>query len=178
MLRWLLILLASFANAAPLQLRDSDGTNHTPLARDARKATVLIFLMADCPVANATAPELSRIATEYGARSIRFFGVYAGETAAEITKHRAEYKLPFPGLLDPKCQLARAAAATRVPEVAVYSHDGKLVYRGRIDDRAVKLGRMKPAPTRRDLREALDAVLAGKTPSPATTQAVGCYLPL
>lgn len=134
--------------------------------------------MTDCPLANATAPDLSQMATEYGKRGVRFFGVYASETAAEIKKHRTAYKLPFPGLLDPKCQFARAAGATRVPEVAVYSPNGKLLYRRRIDDRAVKFGRMKPAPTRGDLKEALDAVLAGKTPAPATTPAVGCYLPL
>lgn len=178
MLRWLLILVASFAHAAPLTLVDSDGAKQTPLAVDDRKATVLVFLMSDCPVANAMAPELARISAEYGKRGVRFFGVYATETAKEITKHRTDYKLPFPGLLDPKCQLARSAGATRVPEAAVYSPEGKLLYRGRIDDRAVKLGRMKPAPTRHDLREAIAAVLAGKKPSPATTEAVGCSLPL
>ena len=178
MLRWLLILLASIGQAAPLVLVDSGGAKQTPLAKDDRKATVLVFLMSDCPVANAMAPELSRMSTEFGARGVRFFAVYASETAKEIARHRAEYKLPFPGLLDPKCQLARSAGATRVPEAAVYASDGKLLYRGRIDDRAIKLGRMKPAPAKRDLRDALDAVLAGKKPMPAATEAVGCYLPL
>lgn len=178
MLRALLFLLAAVAaNAAPIALRDSDDKAHTPLAAQDAKATVLIFLAHDCPVANAMAPELARIAAEYSKRGAKFFAVYALGTAAEITTHRREYHLHFPGLLDPKCQLARHAGATRVPEAAVFSPTGKLLYRGRINDRAVKLGTMKPSATRHDLRDALEAILSGK-PAPAFTNAVGCYLPL
>ena len=179
MLRALIILLAAAAaHAAPIVLRDAEGKAHTPLADDERKATVLFFLMYDCPVANAMAPELARIAAEYGKRGVRLFAVYATETAEEITAHHREFKLPLLGLLDPKCALARHCGATRVPEAAVFSPAGKLLYRGRIDDRAVKLGSMRPAPTRHDLREALEAILAGKKPERAFTEAVGCYLPL
>lgn len=175
----LLIAAAALANAAPATFRDSDGATHEPLGKaDDRKATVLLFLMPDCPVANAMAPELGRIASEYGKRGVRFYAVYATSDAAEVAAHRCDYRLPFPGLLDPKCVLAREAGATRVPEVAVYSADGKLLYRGRVDDRAVKVGRMRPQPGRQDLRMALDAILAGKKPDPSTTEAVGCYLPL
>ena len=182
MLRALLCVLTmsavNFACAAPLTFPDSTGVKQTPLATENRKATVLIFLMHDCPVANASAPELERIAADFAPRGVKFFGVYATETAQEITTHRKEYKLPFPGLLDPKCQLARHAGATRVPEVAVFSPGGELIYRGRIDDRATQPGSMKPTASRHDLRAALDASLAGKKPEPRFTKAIGCYLPL
>jgi thiol-disulfide isomerase/thioredoxin len=180
MFRVLLFLVAAaFAAAAPTSFRDSDGATHQPLGKaPEHKATVLLFLMPDCPVANAMAPELSRIASEYGKRGVRFYAVYATSDAAEVAAHRRDYRLPFPGLLDPKCVLARGAGATRVPEAAVYSAEQKLLYRGRIDDRAVKVGRIRPEPGRHDLRAALDAILAGRKPDPATTEAVGCYLPL
>jgi peroxiredoxin len=172
-------LFAACGNAAPgVSLADSDGKTHHPLAKDERAATVIIFLMHDCPVANANAPELARIATEYGARGVRFYGVYATESAQEIAKHRKEYGLPFPGLLDPKLQLARQTGATRVPEAAVLSATGTLLYRGRINDRAVQAGSMKPVASKNDLRLALEAVLSGKPPEPKFTTAVGCYLPL
>ena len=123
-------------------------------------------------------PNCVAIAADFAPRGVKFFGVYATETAQEITTHRKEYKLPFPGLLDPKCQLARHAGATRVPEVAVFSPGGELIYRGRIDDRATQPGSMKPTASRHDLRAALDASLAGKKPEPRFTKAIGCYLPL
>jgi hypothetical protein len=149
---------------------------HTPLAEHGQKATVLIFLMHDCPVTNATAPELARLASEFTPRGVHFFGIYTTETAAEINTHRRDYGLAFPGLLDPKLQLARLAGATRVPEAAVFSPAGKLLYRGRIDDRAVQPGRTRPTPSSHDLRLALEAVLADQPPEPRFTTSVGCYL--
>lgn len=165
------------APATPV-LSDDAGQSCTPLADDGRKATVLLFLMRDCPVGNATAPEISRLAAEFTPKGLRFFAVYATETPAEIKAHRAEYALSLPGLQDPDCQLARLTGATRVPEAAVLSPGGKLLYRGRIDDRAVKPGVTRPEPTRHDLRLALESVLAGKPPEPKLTPAVGCYLPV
>jgi peroxiredoxin len=164
--------------AHAVALPDADGVMRTPLAADGRKATVLLFLMHDCPVANASSPALARLAAEFESRGVKFFGVYATETAHEIAMHRANFKLPFPGLLDPKCQFARLAGATRVPEAAVFSPSGELLYRGRIDDRATQPGSMKPEPSREDLRLALDAVLAGRAPEQRFTEVTGCYIPL
>jgi hypothetical protein len=69
----------------------------------------------------------------------------------------------------------KLAAATITPEAAVFV-DGRLVYRGRIDDRFVELGRERPAPTQRDLFDALTAIVAGKPAPHPKTQAVGCYI--
>ena len=165
------------ANPTPL-LRDSDGHSCAPLAAGASKATVLLFLMHDCPVANASAPEIARLANEFALQGVRFYGIYATETAAQINTHRNDYSLPFPGLLDPKHELARLAGATCVPEAAVFSPAGELLYRGRIDDRAVRPGTTKPVPHQHDLRLALESVIAGKQPEPKFTKAVGCYLSL
>jgi AhpC/TSA family len=159
-------------------LQDTTGAAHTPLAADKRRATVILFLMHDCPVANASSPAIARLAAEFESRGVKFFGVYATETAQEIAKHRADFKLPFPGLLDPQCQLARQAGATRVPEAAVFSPSGELLYRGRIDDRAVRPGLTRPVPQHEDLRLALTAILAGRAPEPKFTPAIGCHLPL
>ena len=149
----------------------------SPFAADGRKATVLIFLMHDCPVANSMAPEMARLAKEFGDKGVRFFGVYTSESAAEIATHRKDYALPFPGLQDANGALAKRAGATRVPEAAVFSAGGELLYRGRINDRAVKLGVTRPVARKHDLRLALEAVLAGRKPEQKFTEAVGCYLP-
>ncbi len=133
--------------------------------------------MHDCPVANVSAPALQRLAEDFAPRGVKFFGVYATETAEEINTHRREYSLPFPGLTDPEMKLARRAGATRVPEAAVFSPTGELLYRGRIDDRAVSPGVTRSEPRRQDLRLALEAVLEGKKPEPQFTEVVGCYLP-
>ena len=76
-------------------------------------------------------------------------------------------------------QLARVAGATITPEAAVFAHgagEPTLVYRGRIDDRYVDLGRARPAPTVRDLDDVLDAIGAGVPVRFRSTEAVGCVI--
>jgi hypothetical protein len=177
----LALLLLAFssisATAAAPTVRDTNGAKREPLADRGQKATVLIFVMHDCPIANSYAPELARIAGDYAPRGIEFFVVYTAETPQQAAAHLAEYKLPLTGLCDSELKLARFAGATVVPEAAVFSRTGELLYRGRIDDRAVRLGAVRPEPRRRDLRLALDAILAGRKVAPRFTTAIGCYIP-
>ena len=178
--RLLLTLLALAGSAdgdASPTVRDTKGARREPLADRGQKATVLVFVMHDCPIANSYAPELGRIAAEYSAKGVEFFVVYTAETPEQAAAHLAEYKLPFSGLCDSELKLAHFAGATVVPEAAVFSRTGELLYRGRIDDRAVRIGAVRPEPQRRDLRLALDAILAGRKVTPRFTKAVGCYLP-
>ncbi len=81
-------------------------------------------------------------------------------TTAEARKHSNEYDFGFPGLLDPAQQLVRKSGATRTPEAAVFSPDGKLLYRGRIDDRYVDFGKKRDRPGQRDLDPRLEACAA------------------
>ena len=53
---------------------------------------------------------------------------------------------------------------------------GKLEYLGRIDDQYPGLGKKRTAPSQRDLRNALDAVVAGRSVKVARTEAVGCSI--
>jgi len=78
-------------------------------------------------------------------------------------------------LRDPKHTLVKYTGATITPEAAVFA-GGRLVYLGRIDDRYVELGLERAAPTRRDLADALAAVIAGTRIAEAKTQAVGCFI--
>jgi hypothetical protein len=101
---------------------------------------------------------------------------FADLTAAAARKHAAAFGYQCPVLLDPRHQLVAATGVTTTPEVAVVTADGQIAYRGRIDDRYPRIGVHRQAPTRRDLRAALKAVLAGRpVPTPRTT-AVGCAI--
>ena len=73
----------------------------------------------------------------------------------------------------------RLAGATTTPEAAVFvrhATEPTLVYRGRIDDRYVDIGRTRPAPTRHDLDEVIAAIRSGRTPALRSTPAVGCLI--
>ena len=142
-------------------------------------AVVFLFTSTDCPISNRYAPEVRRIAEAFGSKGVVFRLVYPSpaDDAKAIREHMAAYG--YEGVVeavrDPTQALVKFAGATITPEVAVVT-GGRVAYRGRIDDRFVDLGRERPAPTRRDLFDALTAIVAGKPAPHATTQAVGCFI--
>ena len=70
-----------------------------------------------------------------------------------------------------------ATGATITPQAVVIRPDESIAYRGRIDNFYAALGRPRRVVTEHDLRDALDAVFAGKPVPKPETQAVGCYIP-
>ena len=162
-----------------IEFTDLAGVKHKPLAVPDAKATLLIFLMPGCPNSNAYAPEIKRICNTYEPKKVAAFIVHADPdvSVADARKHAKEYGLPCPVLLDPYQRLVTFTGVTTAPEVAVLSPESKVLYKGRIDDLFADFGKRRPEPTKRDLREALDAILIGKEVKTPTTKAVGCPLP-
>ena len=130
-------------------------------------------------MSNAYAPEIKRICKDYEAKKVAAFIVHADpDVSAEVARtHAKAYALPCPVLLDPFHRLVEFTGVTTAPEVAVVSPEGKILYKGRIDDLFADFGKRRPEPTHRDLREALDSILAGKDVKTPITKAVGCPLP-
>lgn len=168
-------------SAAPevVRVRGVDGRTYTPLDLAGKKAAILLFLGSDCPISNAFAPELGRIHAEYAPKGVAVFGIYPDPTLElkAAARHGKDFELRFPLLLDPQQRLVRKAGATITPEAAVFNPAGRLAYRGRINDLYVDLGKKRFPPTTRDLRDAIDAVLAGKQPPVPRTKAIGCFIP-
>jgi hypothetical protein len=142
------------------------------------KATVLIFVSSDCPISNRYAPDIRKLYDEFTPQGVRFWLVYPNvmDDDAAIEKHVKDYGHPAVALADRDHYLVKLAGATVTPEAAVFDGQLRLLYRGRIDDRFVELGRERPAATRQDLKAALVAMLAGKQVPEARTQAVGCFI--
>ena len=162
-----------------IRVRDLDGAEVRPFSGQDQKANVFFFIMHECPVANSYAPEIARIASEYAERGVRSHIVYFEDDLKPETArtHARDYGYKSGVLLDPEHLLVKAAGATISPEAAVFSATGELLYRGRIDDRVADFGKRRVEPTRRDLRLALDAILAGRPVPTRLTRAVGCYIP-
>jgi redoxin len=140
---------------------------------------VLIFVSTDCPVSNRYAPEIQRLYREFGPRGVHFELVYPNpnDNTSKITAHLSAYGYPaITAIPDPNQRLAESVGAKITPEAAVLDSTKRLLYRGRIDNRFVELGRERPAPTTHDLRDALIAALSAKPIDPPRTQAVGCFI--
>ncbi|QEH32253.1 hypothetical protein OJF2_07220 [Aquisphaera giovannonii] len=140
------------------------------------KANVLVFLAKDCPVGNTYTSEITRIARDYEGKHVAVLVVHVDPdvTADDAREHAKEYGLTVPILRDPDHVLVKRAGAETVPEAAVITPDGRVAYCGRIDDRFGKLGRQRTEPSRHDLRDAIDAVLAGRPVAQARVPAIGC----
>jgi peroxiredoxin len=160
-------------------LSDVGGAKHTAAEWRANKAVVLFFIGTECPVSNGYAPAMQQIAAKYASRGVACFGIHADPsvTPDQATAHAKDYGLAFPILLDPEQSVARMARASVTPEAVVALADGKVLYRGRIDDRYALDGKRRDEATTRDLVDALEAVLAGQAPAVSETKAFGCPLP-
>ena len=144
----------------------------------APRATVLFFITTDCPIANSFAPEINRIAGEYGPRGVAFSMIYTDLThpLEAVRRHASEYGYESPVRLDTGRVLSRQYGITVTPEAVVLDGEERRVYRGRIDDRYLAPGQYRLKPTTRELRDAIDAVLAGRPVPVAETKAAGCPL--
>ncbi len=151
------------------------GTYRLPGGEESQ-ATVLVFFGSECPMSNGYVPEINRLCKEFTPKKIAFCVVYADADlkAPDAAKHAKEYGFACPAILDPNLTLAQRYGATIKPEVAVISPEQKLLYRGRIDDRYVDFGKQRAQPTVRELRDALEAILADKPIAVPRTKAIGC----
>jgi hypothetical protein len=157
---------------------DLSGRAVDPTAAGSNPATVVVFVRDDCRISNRYAPTLRQLHAEFVPRGVAFFLAYPDPDvdADAIRAHLADYRHPGTPLRDPDHALVRRAGATITPEAVVFASDGRLTYRGRIDDWYVAFGRTRPAATTYDLRDALEATLAGRPVEPSTTKAVGCFI--
>jgi hypothetical protein len=143
----------------------------------ATKAVVFIFLGPECPISQRYIPRLNRLAAAQDTNTVEFFGVIAGQsmTRTQAIAFAKEYVIQFPVLFDDGLALARWLRPTHMPEAFVLKRDGDVVYHGRIDDWYASPGKPRAAPQHHELRDALTAVIAGKTPPKIFAPPVGCY---
>jgi hypothetical protein len=164
---------------AALVLLGLDGRQVDPLAGPpGTRAIAFVFLSRDCPISNRYAPELRRLHDRFASQGVVFRLIYPNpsESADDVQRHVREYGYRGQALRDPRHDLVELVNATVTPEAAVYDVSRRLLYRGRIDDRYINVSLQRPQPTRRDLEDALLAILAGQPVTPAPGPAIGCFI--
>jgi peroxiredoxin len=154
-------------------LPDADGASHSLASLKGKNGTVVIFIATKCPVSNAYNDRMEKVFEDYKAKGVNVIGINANNTepAAEVKSHAAEKGLKFTILKDDGNKIADRLGATRTPEVYLLDAKGKLAYHGRIDNSQKAEGI-----TSNDLREALDAVIAGKAVTKTDGAAFGCSI--
>lgn len=120
-----------------------------------------------------------QVQSDYDGKGVQLIAVNANDASKypddsfEKMKERAEVKhFNFPYLHDESQQVAQAYGAERTPEVFLFDKTGRLQYHGVIDDNYDDPAAVKA----KFLRQALDSVLAGRTPATVETNPVGCTI--
>lgn len=168
------------SKAPEFRLPDSEG-NLVSLDdfKDA-PALLVIFMCNHCPFVKHVAPELARLGEEYQGRGVAVVGISANDVVshpddspAMMAREKAAMGYTFPYLYDESQEVARAYQAACTPDFYVFDRDRSLVYRGQLD--ASRPGNAIPV-TGKDLRAALDAVLAGQPVSSDQKPSIGCNI--
>jgi peroxiredoxin len=154
-------------------LPDANGQEQSLKSLAGKKGTVLLFVSVQCPVSNAYNERMEKLAQDYKAKGIAVIGINSNvkEDAAAVKSHAEASKFTFPILKDPGNKIADRLGATVTPEAYFLDAGNKLVYHGRIDNS--RNGDQIESP---DLRNALDAVLAGKPIEKTEAKAFGCTI--
>jgi thiol-disulfide isomerase/thioredoxin len=144
------------------------------------KGLLVIFMCNHCPFVKHVAGELARLASDYMPKGLSVVGINSNdagthpEDSPERMIHEAEERgYPFPYLYDEMQEVAQAYKAACTPDFFLYDARRRLVYRGQLDDSRPSNG--IPV-TGRDLRGAIDAVLAGKPVPEKQVPSIGCNI--
>jgi peroxiredoxin len=153
--------------------RVTDGKRQALFGPEPRSATLVLFLSARCPCSRGYDERIRRIAEEYAPQGLRTVAVFSGadESDAEITQHAREAGYPFPLFRDPGNEFADRCAAKITPEAFLLDTKRVVRYHGRIDD-----SRVDAEVRTHDLRNALDALLAGHLPLKPEVRSFGCAI--
>jgi peroxiredoxin len=158
---------------ADFKLPDADGLERSLASVKGKNGTVLIFISAQCPVVRAYNERIEKLAQDYRARGVNVVGINSNvtESTEDIKRHISDNKFSFVVLRDANNKIADMLGAERTPEVYFLDAANKLVYHGRIDNN--KNVEMVQA---NDLRDAIDATLAGKPVVKTEAAAFGCTI--
>ncbi len=166
-------------NIIPFSLPATDGKGYGPLDFEDKKVLVVIFMCNHCPYIKATIDRMIAIQADYAEKGVQLLGINANdaddypEDSFEAMQAWVEEKgVNFPYLRDDSQHVARAYQAQCTPDIYVFDENRKLAYHGRIDDN----WKDPAAVTKQDLREALDALLAGEKVSEDQKPSMGCSI--
>jgi len=160
------------------RLRDTDGGHQGFSTLADRDMIVLIFSSNRCPTAKAYAGRMNDLQRDYDARGVQLLAInsndpnlYPDESYSRMAERAAEDGYRFPYVVDDGQRVAKAYGARCTFHVFVLDRERRVRYEGRFDD-----SRLTARVTTRDLRNAIDDVLAGRDVRVPVTRPFGCSL--
>ncbi len=174
-------MIALGTQAPDFHLPDVTSGQIVSLESFATKSGLLVmFICRHCPYVKHVQSELARLGNDYQSRDIGIVAITSNDIeqqpddSPESTRSMAqELGFTFPFCYDESQAIAKAYGATCTPDFFLFDRNRQLVYRGQLDDSRPSNG--LPV-TGRDLRAALDALLAGQPVSQEQRASLGCNI--
>ena len=143
-------------------------------------ALLVMFICRHCPFVKHIQRELARLGVDYGGRGLGIVAISSNDVATHpddapehLREMAKELGFRFPYCFDETQEVAKAFTAACTPDFFLFDRTRALVYRGQLDDSRPENGR--PV-TGRDLRSAIDAVLAGRPVAADQRPSIGCNI--
>jgi thiol-disulfide isomerase/thioredoxin len=172
--------------APDFDLPGVDGKNHALKDYSGSKILVVLFTCTHCPTAQAYQERVKKIVADYQPKGVALVAIMPNDPRSvrldelgytdlsdsfdEMKIRAADQHFNFPYLYDGDDEkVSKQYGPVATPQAFVFDEQRKLRYSGRIDD-----SEREPLAKTRDLRDALDALLAGRDPNPAETRSFGC----
>lgn len=167
--------------APQFSLKDvRDGRMHTTQSLTGPKGLLVMFICTHCPFVKHVEHELAKLGADYQKSGVGIVAIssndadaYPDDSPANLAKQAETLGFTFPYLYDETQDVARAYSAACTPDIFLFDRTGKLVYRGQLD--GSRPGNGVPV-TGKDLRGALDAIIAGKPITGQQYPSVGCNI--
>jgi peroxiredoxin len=171
------LALGATAPLATAKLKNVDGKSVSIADAKGAKGTLVVFTCNECPFAKAWEERIVELGNTYAKKGIGVLvvnsndpGIAKGDAPDLIKARATERKMQFPYVVDEGATVAKAFGATVTPEAFLFDKGGKLAYHGTIDDNHKEPAKVE----KRFLKDALEAVSAGKAPPVAETKSRGC----
>jgi peroxiredoxin len=167
-------------SAPAFSLPDTSGALHSLDDAPGSQATLVMFICNHCPFVIHVADELAQIGKDCQAKNVAVFAInsndarkYPTDGPDAMNQVAAQRGYSFPYLIDAEQDVAKAYHAACTPDFYLFNRDRLLVYRGQMD--GSRPGNSVPVDGR-DIRRAIDAVLAGDAVPRNQAPSIGCSI--
>lgn len=169
-----------FGQEAPdFSLPGIDGKTYSLDVFKDKAILVVIFMCNHCPYVQACWQRMIDLQTEFGSRGVQLVGINANDAGTypedsfdNMKKYARERGQNFPYLRDESQEVAKKYGAVCTPDIFVYVKERTLGYHGRIDDNWRDASKVK----KRELAQALEALLSGRRPGGEVYASMGCSI--
>jgi peroxiredoxin len=180
MVRTASVMLPLGTEAPNFALTNIDGRIVSLADFDEQPALLVVFMCNHCPFVKHVAAELARLARDYRSHGLAMVGInsndsetYPEDAPQKMVQEAQGQGYTFPYLYDPTQEVAKAYLAACTPDFFLFDRNRRLVYRGQLDDS--RPGNDVPV-TGKDLRAAIDAVLAERPVAEEQRASIGCNI--